>query len=32
VVELGVGMHRLDIEYFQIDGAWALSVEMVKTE
>ena len=32
VVELGVGMHRLDIEYFQIDGAWALSVEMVKAE
>jgi hypothetical protein len=32
VVELGVGMHRLDVEYFQIDGAWALSVEMVKPE
>jgi hypothetical protein len=32
VVELGVGMHRLDVEYFQIDGAWALSVEMVKAE
>jgi len=31
-VELGVGLHKLDLEYFQIDGAWALSVEMVKAE
>ncbi len=32
VVELGVGMHKLEVEYFQIDGAWALSVEMGKAE
>jgi len=32
VVELGVGMHKLDLEYFQIDGAWALSVEMTRVE
>lgn len=32
VVELASGKHKLEVEYFQIDGAWALNVEMVKVE
>ena len=32
VVELAPGRHELEVEYFQIDGAWALSVEMTKVE
>jgi hypothetical protein len=32
VVELGVGKHRVEVEYFQIDGASALSLEMTKVE
>jgi Right handed beta helix region/PA14 domain len=32
VVELGVGKHTVEVEYFQIDGAWALSLEMTKAE
>lgn len=32
VVELAAGKHRVELEYFQIDGAWALSLEMTKVE
>ncbi|MBK7644331.1 MAG: right-handed parallel beta-helix repeat-containing protein [Planctomycetes bacterium] len=31
-VELTAGKHKLELEYFQIDGAWALNVEMKLVE